>query len=216
MGGIKKPYLNLAGKPILAYTLLVFQQCSLVNRICIVAAQGDEQNCVQDMIIPYGIDKADQVIAGGETRQESVFNGLQSVASDTDIVIVHDCARPFITEGMIKNTLEAANRWGAATVAVPVKDTIKEVDDDSFVVKTLNRQRLWSIQTPQAFEYNLLLQAHLYARENNIQVTDDTALIEHLGTHRVKLVMGASGNIKITTPSDLAIARAILELEGAT
>ena len=84
------------------------------------------------------------------------------------------------------------------------------------MVKTLNRQRLWSIQTPQAFEYNLLLQAHLYARENNIQVTDDTSLIEHLGTHRVKLVMGASGNIKITTPGDLAIARAILELEGAT
>jgi 2-C-methyl-D-erythritol 4-phosphate cytidylyltransferase len=112
---------------------------------------------------------------------------------------------------MIEGTLEAASKWGAATVAVPVKDTIKEVDDDIFVVRTLDRQKLWSIQTPQSFKYDLLLQAHLYARENNIHVTDDASLIEKLETHQVKLVMGTSENIKITTPSDLAIARAILE-----
>ena len=107
--------------------------------------------------------------------------------------------------------VEAAGKWGSATVAVPVKDTIKEVNDDIFVVKTLDRQKLWSIQTPQSFKYNLLFQAHLYARENNIHVTDDASLIEKLETHQVKLVMGTSENIKITTPSDLAIARAILE-----
>jgi len=211
MGDIKKPYLDLAGKPILAHTLMVFQRCTLVNEIVVVAAPGDEQACVKNVIIPYGIDKADQVVAGGETRQESVFNGLRSVSAGTDMVMVHDCARPFVTEDMIQNTLDAANKCGATTVAVPVKDTIKEADDDSFVVNTLDRRRLWSIQTPQAFRYDLLLRAHLHARENNIQVTDDASLIEELGEHPVKLIMGDYQNIKITTPGDLTVAMAILE-----
>ena len=211
MGNIKKPYLKLMGKPILAHTLMVFQQCSLVDEVVVVAAAGDEQDRVQDITIPYKLDKVHQIVAGGETRQESVFNGLQKVTSDTDMVIVHDCARPFVTERMIEDTLAAASEWGASTVAVPVKDTIKEVDDDNFVVNTLDRRFLWSIQTPQAFRYGLLLQAHLYARENNIRVTDDASLIEELGGYRVKLVMGASENMKITTPGDLVVAGAILK-----
>ena len=126
------------------------------------------------------------------------------------MVVVHDCARPFVTADMIESTLEAASKCGAATVAVPVKDTIKEADDDGFVVNTLDRRRLWSIQTPQAFRYDLLFQAHLHARENDIQVTDDASLIDGLDDHRVRLVMGTSENIKITTPGDLAIAEAML------
>jgi 2-C-methyl-D-erythritol 4-phosphate cytidylyltransferase len=160
------------------------------------------------------LDKADQVVSGGETRQESVFNGLQMLTSGTDMVIVHDGVRPFVTEEMIKSTLESAGKWGAATVAVPVKDTIKEADDENLVVKTLNRHRLWAIQTPQAFKYGLILQAHLYARENQIQATDDASLIEQLGIHQVKLVMGTYENIKITTPGDLVTAKAILESCG--
>ena len=123
-------------------------------RVRVVVAQGDEQSCIRDIIVPYGIRKADGVVTGGRTRQESVFNGLRRVAPNTDMVIIHDCARPFITERMIEDTLEAAGKWGSATVAVPVKDTIKEVNDDIFVVKTLDRQKLWSIQTPQSFKYN--------------------------------------------------------------
>ena len=215
MGNIKKPYLKLVGKPILAHTLMVFQQCSLVDEIVVVAAAGDEQDCIQDIAIPYKLDKVHQIVAGGKTRQESVFNGLQKVTSDTDMVVVHDCARPFVTERMIEDTLAAADEWGASTVAVPVKDTIKEADDDSFVVNTLDRRRLWSIQTPQAFRYDLLLQAHLYARENSIRVTDDASLIEEFGEYPVKLVMGASGNMKITTPGDLAVAKAILESDNS-
>ncbi len=213
MGGIKKPYLDLAGKPILIHTLMVFQRCSLIDKIIVVAAPGDEQNCFRDMIVPYGLDKVHQVVTGGNTRQESVFNGLKILPTDTHIVIVHDCVRPFVKEEMIKSTLEAAEQWGAATVAIPVKDTIKEADDDGFVVKTIDRQRLWSIQTPQAFKYHLILQAHIYAHENNIYVTDDASLIEKLGIHRVKLVMGSEENMKITTPGDLTIAEAILKAE---
>jgi len=215
MGGLgKKPYLELAGKPILAHTLTVFQASPLVDKILVVAAEGDEQNCIQNVIIPYGIDKADQVVTGGDTRQESVFNGLQKLgarASCPHLVVIHDGVRPFVTEEMIKDTLESASDWGAATVAVPVKDTIKEANGANFVVKTLDRQRLWAIQTPQAFKYDIILQAHLHARENHIKVTDDASLIEQLGTHRVKLVMGTYENIKLTTPSDLVTARSILE-----
>jgi 2-C-methyl-D-erythritol 4-phosphate cytidylyltransferase len=211
MGGVKKPYLEIAGKPILAYTLMVFQQCSLVEKILVVAAKGDEQRCAQDVIIPYGVDKADQVVTGGATRQESGFNGLQNLTSDTDIVIIHDAVRPFVTDKMIENTLKSAIKWGAATVAVPVKDTIKEVDDGNFVVKTLDRRQLWTIQTPQIFRYDLILEAHLYARENQIRATDDAWLVEQLGLHRVKLVMGSYENIKLTTPSDLIMAEAIIE-----
>ena len=211
MGGIKKPYIDLAGKPILAYTLMVFQRCLSIDKILVVVVEGDEQKCVRDIIAPYGIDKAIQVVAGGETRQISVFNGLQALASDTDMVVIHDGVRLFVTEDMIKNTLESAGKWGAATVAVPVKDTIKKADSESFVVRTLNRQRLWAIQTPQTFKYDLIFQSHLYARENDIQVTDDASLIEQLGNHRVKLVMGSYENIKLTTSGDIAIARAILE-----
>ena len=211
MGGIKKPYLDLAGRPILAHTLRIFQQCPLVDEIVVVAAEGDERMCIQDVIVPYEIDKANRVIAGGETRQESVFNGLQALTPDTDMVIVHDCVRPFVTEEMIKSTLESATQWGAATVAVPLKDTIKEADDENFVLKTLNRERIWAIQTPQAFRYDFLFQAHLFAKENHIRVTDDASLIEQLGEHQVKLVMGSYENIKLTTPGDLEIAQAILE-----
>lgn len=214
MGDVKKPYLELAGKPMLVHTLVVFQNCPLINKIVVVTAAGDENKCLQDIVIPYKLDKVYKVVKGGETRQESVFNGIRSLSSDTHIALIHDCARPFVKEEMIKNTINAAIQWGAATVAIPVKDTIKEADDDNFVVKTIDRQKLWSIQTPQAFHYDLILQAHLYARENNLQVTDDASLVEKFGNHPVKLVMGSEENMKITTPGDLAIARAILNAEG--
>jgi len=210
MGGIKKPYMDLAGKPILAHTLTIFQQCPLVNSIVVVTAKDDEARCVQDVVTAYGIDKSLSIVAGGDTRQESVFNALQELSSNTDVVVIHDAVRPFVTEEMILQSIDNANQYGSAIVAVPVKDTIKESDDDGFVMKTLDRHRLWAIQTPQTFKYNLIMKAHLYARENNIQATDDAFLIEQIG-HKVKLIMGSYENIKITTPDDLIIAKAILE-----
>jgi len=214
MGNTKKPYMNLAGKPILAHTLTVFQRCSSVSKILVVVAEGDEQKCAQDVITSYGIDKVVSIVTGGETRQESVFNALQNLPSDTDMVVIHDAVRPFVTEEMILNTLDCASQWGSAVLAVPVKDTIKEADDENLVVNTLDRQRLWAIQTPQTFKYGIILQAHLHARKNRIQTTDDASLVEQLGDHRVKLVMGSYENIKITTPGDLIIARAILEKQN--
>lgn len=213
MGGVKKPYILLDGKPILSHTLKVFQKCPLINDISIVVAAGDEQKCL-DEVLSYGNEKVSQVIAGGSTRQESVFNGLTSLSPDTDLVIIHDCVRPFITNEIISASLDSAVRWGAAIVAVPVKDTIKESDDNLFVSNTLNRQRLWSIQTPQVFKYEIIFHAHLLARERNIQATDDASLVEMLGNCKVRLVMGNYENIKITTPFDLIVASAILKTKS--
>jgi 2-C-methyl-D-erythritol 4-phosphate cytidylyltransferase len=209
MGGIKKPYMDIAGKSILAYTLGAFQRCPFIDTIIIVTARGDESRCFQD-IKTYSIGKSFSVVAGGNTRQESVFNALQELASNTDIVVIHDAVRPLVTEDMIIQSIDGAKQYGSAIVAVPVKDTIKESNDDGFVAKTLDRRKLWAIQTPQTFKYDLIMKAHLYARDNNIQATDDSSLVEQMG-HKVKLIMGSYENIKITTPDDLIVAKAILE-----
>jgi len=214
MGGIKKPFIFLGNKPILTWTLDVFQRCNSINSIIIVTAKGDESRCANEIIESFHLNKVHDVVAGGETRQESVFNALCKVRSDTDIVVIHDAVRPFLTEDMILKSIEQANQYGSAIIAVPVKDTIKESDDDGFVVKTLDRRRLWSIQTPQTFKYKLIMQAHLYAREKHIQATDDASLIEQIGSHKVKLIMGSYDNIKITTPDDIHIAEAILKSKG--
>jgi len=210
MGGIKKPYMELSGKPILAYALGAFQRCSFIDSIVVVTAKGDESRCIHDVVRIYGIDKPLSVVTGGDTRQESVFNALQELSSNTDVVVIHDAVRPFVTEDMILKSIDGANQYGSAIMAVPVKDTIKESDDDGFVWKTLDRRKLWAIQTPQTFKYDLIMKAHLYARENNIQATDDAYLVEQIG-HKVKLIMGSYENIKITTPEDISIAKTILE-----
>ncbi len=208
MGGLKKPYILLDGKPILFHTLKVFQKCPLIDDIKVIVAAGDEQKCL-DEVISYCNEKVSQIITGGSTRQESVFNGLKNLSPDTDLVIIHDCVRPFVTNDMISASLDSAKKWGAAIVAVPVKDTIKESDDNVFVANTLDRQRLWSIQTPQVFKYEIILHAHLLAQQKNIQATDDAGLVEMFGNCKVKLVMGTYENIKITTPIDLIVAEAI-------
>ena len=210
MGGIKKPYMDIAGKPILAYTLVAFQRCPFIDNIFIVTAKGDESRCIQDVVKIYSIDKPFSIVTGGDTRQESVYNALKDLSSNTDIVVIHDAVRPLLTEEMIIQSIDNANLYGSAIVAVPVKDTIKESDDDGFVTKTLDRRKLWAIQTPQTFKYDLIMKAHLYARDNNIQATDDAFLVEQIG-YKVKLIMGSYENIKITTPEDIIMAKAILE-----
>jgi 2-C-methyl-D-erythritol 4-phosphate cytidylyltransferase len=212
MGGIKKPYIEIAGKPILTYTLKIFQQCQYVDKILVVTAKGDEERCSNEIINYYAIDKVTDIIAGGNTRQESVFNALQNLSSNTDIVVIHDAVRPFLTEAMIVESIKQAEKHGSAIVAIPVKDTIKEANKDSIVQKTLDRSNLWAIQTPQTFRYDIIIKAHLKAKEDGIQATDDAFLVEQMGL-KVKIIMGGYENIKITTPEDLIIAEAILKLK---
>ena len=207
--GIKKQYLALGGLPILGHTLRVLEASSLVQDIVLVTGEGEVDYCRRLVVDELGLKKVTAIVIGGQERQDSVFCGLLALASDTEVVLIHDAVRPFLSDDNLKQVIQAALRYGAATCAVPVKDTVKLAGEDEFVRETLPRNRLWLTQTPQAFLYNLIMEAHQRAREANYQATDDAALLEKLG-RPVKLVEGSYRNIKITTPEDLIFAEAML------
>ena len=210
----KKPYLKLLDEPILAHTIRVFDQNSIVDAVIVVVDAADIETCRSTVIAPYRFQKVANLVAGGATRQTSVFNGLRMLPTDTEFVIVHDGVRPFVTDETIFKCIEAADTYGAAVAAVPVKDTIKVADNNGFIVDTPNREKLWAVQTPQVFRKTILLEAHQSAQQRRISATDDAALVEQLG-FKVKLIMGSYANLKITTPEDLVIAEALKAVGGA-
>ena len=210
MHSVKKPYLKLAQKPILAHTIQRFEQNSAVDAIFVIVDAADFDECHAAVLDPYPFRKVQALVAGGETRQESVQNGIHALSADVDFVIVHDGVRPFVTDEIIFACLEAAAEYGAAVAAVPVKDTIKVANKDSFVLETPVRERLWAVQTPQVFRKSLLEEAHQIAQQRQLVATDDAALVEQLGLP-VKLVQGSYANLKITTQVDLQIAETLLE-----
>lgn len=210
----KKPYLELLDRPILTHTIGVFDRSAVVDTIFVIVGETDFDACQSVVMEPYNFQKVAGLVPGGETRQDSVFNGLKVLPEDTDFVVVHDGVRPFLTDEMIVTCLEAAANWGAAVIAVPVKDTIKITDRDGFVADTPDRSQLWAIQTPQIFRRDLLLEAHRHARRKQIQLTDDAALVEQLGL-KVKCVRGSYDNLKITTPEDLIAAEVLMRKRGA-
>ena len=206
---VKKPYLKLAQKPILAHTIQRFEQNSAVDAIFVVVDQADFSECRTAVLRPYPFTKVQELVQGGETRQMSVYNGVRALSADVDFVIVHDGVRPFITDEVIFECLTAADECGAAVAAVPVKDTIKVANEDSFIVETPVRDRLWAVQTPQVFRKSLLEEAHQVAQARQLTATDDASLVEQLG-FPVKLVKGSYANLKITTPIDLQVAEVLI------
>ena len=206
---VKKPYLRLGKKPILSHTIDRFEQHSAIDEIFVVVDSADFAMCRTTILDPYRYQKVRELVPGGETRQMSVFNALQTLADDVDFVLVHDGVRPFVTEAVIFECLTATAEWGAAVTAVPVKETIKVANEELFVVDTPERHRLWRVQTPQGFRKSLLVEAHEKARRNSITATDDAALVEQLG-HPIKLITGSYRNIKLTTLEDLRIAETLL------
>ena len=206
---VKKPYLTLAQKPILARTIQQFEQNTAVDEIFVIVNEADFEICNTTVLEPYAFQKVRGLVAGGATRQLSVYNGIRALPADTDFVIVHDGVRPFVTDETIFACLDAAAEWGAAVAAVPAKETIKIANAEGFIVETPNRERLWTVQTPQVFRKSLLAEAHQTAEEKQLAATDDAALVEQLG-YPVKLVKGSYANLKITTPEDLRIAEAFL------
>ena len=206
---VKKPYLKLAQKPILAHTIQRFEQNSAVDAIFVIVDQADFSECRTAVLRPYPFTKVQELVAGGETRQMSVYNGVRALSADVDFVIVHDAVRPFITDEVIFECLTAADKYGAAVAAVPVKDTIKVANEDSFIVETPVRDRLWAVQTPQVFRKSLLEEAHQVAQARQLTATDDASLVEQLG-FPVKLVKGSYANLKITTPIDLQVAEVLI------
>ncbi|SHJ04292.1 bifunctional 2-C-methyl-D-erythritol 4-phosphate cytidylyltransferase/2-C-methyl-D-erythritol 2,4-cyclodiphosphate synthase [Desulfofundulus thermosubterraneus] len=212
-GGVNKQFLPLSGLPVLARSLGVFEEAVPVKGYVLVMAKGEVDRVTRLARREWGCRKLLAVVPGGERRQDSVRKGLEALPAEAEIVLVHDGARPLVgVEELVAVASEAA-RWGAATLAVPVKDTVKEAGTDGFVVRTLPRESLWLTQTPQGFRCSLLREAHQRAEAEKISATDDASLVEALG-HRVKLVPGSYRNIKITTPEDLAVAEALLGIEG--
>jgi 2-C-methyl-D-erythritol 4-phosphate cytidylyltransferase len=209
---VKKPYLMLADKPILSHTIDRFEQNSVIDEILVIVDESDFAACRENVLAPFRYRKVRELVAGGETRQVSVFNGLCTLSEDVDFVIVHDGVRPFINDDIVFQCLEVAAECGAAVSAVPVKETIKVANQELFIVDTPERDRLWQVQTPQVFRKSLLVEAHKKAIQDGIDAPDDAALVENLGSP-VRLIMGSYKNVKLTTPEDLRIAETLLNDE---
>lgn len=206
---VSKQYLTLAGKPILVCTLEVFEACPLVDALLVVVPSQDLESVRTDILAPWNLKKVAGIIPGGKERQDSVRAGIEALDGDAELVIIHDAVRPFITAGLIENCVRAAAAEGAATVGVPVKDTVKEVGPDGRILRTCDRSLLWFTQTPQVFRRDIIENAHRAAVRDGFKGTDDTSLVERLGI-AVRMIRGDYGNIKITTPEDLILAEALL------
>ena len=206
---VPKQFLPLGGVPMLLHSLRAFDRAPSVDAVILVVPHEERRRALTDVIERYNVKKVQKVVAGGETRQQSVHNGLKEIGPDVEIVVVHDAVRPFVTEDLIEQSIEAARKGGAVIVAVPMKDTPKQAGPGRQVQRTLDRDDLWLAQTPQTFRRDLLLEAYEKAAVERLQATDDAALVERLG-HKVGIVAGTWENIKITTPEDLVIAEAIL------
>lgn len=204
---VPKQFLKLRGKPLLHHTLKVFETCEAIDFVVLVMPQAEVDEFGEEWLNGYEVVR--KVVAGGERRQDSVFNGFQALEEGTDIVVVHDGVRPFTTAEMIVETIEAADKYAAAITAVPVSDTIK-TGADGFVERTVSRDGLWRVQTPQAFRYELFQKAFEKAAADSYYGTDEGALIEYLG-ERVKIVPGSELNIKITRNEDLILGENLLD-----
>lgn len=207
---IKKQYLKLNGKEVLAHTVGAFERSSVVDEIIVVTSEEDVAYVSELLCKTYAYTKIKCVVPGGQERQDSVYNGLQQLSETARYVMIHDGARPLVEEETLINGLEAARMHRASVVAVPVKDTIKVVDKQGQIVSTPARDTLWSVQTPQTFEVELIKCAHKWAKEKHIQGTDDSMLVEQMGTS-VYVAEGSYTNIKITTPEDLIVAESMIE-----
>jgi 2-C-methyl-D-erythritol 4-phosphate cytidylyltransferase/2-C-methyl-D-erythritol 2,4-cyclodiphosphate synthase len=207
---INKQYLLLAGKPIVAHTLQVLEDAPFIDDIHVIVPEAEIPYCREHVVERYGFTKVRGIVAGGPERQHSVMNGLRKLTGmdDDDVILIHDGVRPFISLSILEKSVETARKWDGALVAVPVKDTVKIVEN-GVVRETPARETLWLAQTPQAFRYSIIMAAHEIAAAERYLGTDDASLVEWMGKD-VHIVLGDYRNIKITTPEDLVLAEAFL------
>jgi len=206
MGGGDKIWASLGGRPLIAHTLAVFQHCPSIHRIVLVLTEGREK-LGHSLVKSAYLTKVAAVCTGGAERPDSVRAGLAAL-DPCEWVVVHDGARPLVSRQLIDQGLAAARETGAATCAVPAHDTIKLVSEQGLVEKSLDRRRLWLVQTPQVFRYEILAEAHRAAARQP-SASDDATLVERLG-HPVKVYMGSYHNLKVTTPDDLLLAEVLM------
>ncbi|HWU37712.1 MAG TPA: 2-C-methyl-D-erythritol 4-phosphate cytidylyltransferase [Candidatus Acidoferrum sp.] len=206
--GQPKQYLLLAGVPLLSHTLRALQAAECLDELILVVPLGHDERCRREILQPFGI-AVQAVVPGGEDRQASVYAGLLHARAETDLILVHDGARPFVSPALVREAVRVAGESGGAVVAVPVTDTIKLADGDGWLLATPERGRLWAAQTPQVFPAPLFREAHARALRDGFRTTDDSALVERLN-RPVRLVPGSAENLKITTAADLLLADQIL------
>ena len=206
MGSIQpKQYLELNGKPILCHTLEKFETAKSIDAVVLVADANSLALVKEQILKKCACQKVKWVVSGGEKRQDSVARGLKNVPLGCEIVCVHDGVRPFITAELVDRSVAEAKNHGACIVAIPVKDTIKRVDNEGRIVETVERSGLWRAQTPQTFRYDVLESAMHQAIAEDFYGTDEASLVERYG-HEIYIIAGDERNIKITTREDLKIA----------
>jgi 2-C-methyl-D-erythritol 4-phosphate cytidylyltransferase len=208
-GSVPKQFLALGGQPIILHALLLLQHSPVIDEVILAVPQNDLEYCLTEIVARQHFTKVTKVVPGGKERQDSVRHALEQVHEDVEIVLVHDAVRPFLTDRMVEEVVTVARTKGAAIVALPMKDTVKQVGADRVIERTVDRQTLWLAQTPQAFRRDWLLGAHRKAHAEGVRATDDAYLVEWFG-HPVSVVEGSGDNIKITRPEDMMIGNAIL------
>jgi 2-C-methyl-D-erythritol 4-phosphate cytidylyltransferase len=206
---VDKLWLEVAGRPVVAHTWKQFNDAQCVDEIILVVRDGMQEEFAK-LAAEYGFEKPFRFVVGGVERQDSVWNGLKAVSAQTEIVAIQDAARPCTTEELIAATIQAARETGAAVAAQQVTDTIKETVDGKVIARTVDRSKLWSVQTPQTFQLKVIRRAILTAREKGLVLTDDTAACELIG-QAVRLVKGTAPNPKVTVPADLPFVESLLK-----
>ena len=207
---VDKAFLSLGTKPVLAYSIMAFERCPDIDGVILVV-RSDRVAAAQAMAQMFGCAKVKKVVAGGPKRQVSVANGLAELNDDVKIVSVHDGARPCVTPELISETIKSAKRYGSGVAAVKITDTVKYVENGVTVTKTVDRSKLWAVQTPQTFKVALLKKAFEAVERRGLNVTDEASAVE-LVSKDVRLVPAEIPNVKVTTPGDLALAAALLKV----
>lgn len=207
---VHKQYLIIQDRPVLYYSLKAFED-SAVDEIVLVVGKGEEEFCRKEIVDKYGISKVKGIVEGGKERYHSVFEGLKQT-SDADYVLIHDGARPFVNQDIIRRCMQEVQKYQACVVGMPVKDTIKIADEEGYAKQTPDRKNVWMIQTPQTFSYALIYEAYEeMLKTEDTAITDDAMVLERIKGKKSKLIEGSYRNIKITTPEDLLIANVYLQ-----
>ena len=206
--GVDKLFLEAAGRPVVAHTWQRFEDAKCIGEIVLVV-RGDRREQFEGLAARFGFRKPFRIVIGGAERQDSVWNGLESLSAAAEVVAIQDAARPCVSGELIAATVKCAEETGAAVAAQPVTDTIKESADGRLIERTLDRSKLWAVQTPQTFRVGVIRRAISAARQKNLIFTDDTAACELIG-QPVRLVSQVAPNPKVTVPGDLPLVEALL------
>ena len=198
-GTMRKQYLDLSGRPVLAHSIMTFDSCSLVDEILLVIPKEDVEYCQNKILSLLDLNNQINLVCGGDKRQDSVYNGLKATTKNTETVVIHDGVRPFIQPEDLKQCILVSKKYGACILGTPASDTLKRADKSNIIETTLSRENIWLAQTPQAFKYDLILKAHETARRDGYVGTDDASLVERMGDYQKRRSPYCKGHVRRRT-----------------